>query len=97
MLQKEQLSEKNVTQVTFMLPADVQGEVICVVGDFNDWQTSHTMERQEDGSWQLTAVLEPEHEYEFRYLVDGHMWLNDPEADKYVLNPHGSHNCVVIT
>jgi hypothetical protein len=40
--------------------------------------------------------LEPGHDYQFRYLVDGETWLNDPAADKYVPNPFGSENSVVI-
>jgi len=36
-------------------------------------------------------------EYAFRYRVDGERWENDPGADKYVPNPFGSDNSVVVT
>lgn len=97
MLEKMQDGAKQVTKVTFVLPAEVEGETVHLVGEFNEWQMTHAMERQGDGSWKLAVALEPEREYEFRYLVDGQTWFNDPAADRYVANPHGSENCVVTT
>ena len=97
MLKKQQSKKDNVTKVTFVLPAEVEGDTIHLVGDFNDWQTSQAMQQQKDGGWQITVDLKPDGEYQFRYLVDGQRWLNDPEADKYVPNPYGDQNSVVIT
>lgn len=45
----------------------------------------------------MTVDLEPGREYQFRYLVNDETWLNDPQADKYVPNPCGDQNCVVVT
>ncbi|HID64701.1 MAG TPA: glycoside hydrolase, partial [Anaerolineae bacterium] len=84
-------------KVTFVLPPEVEGDTIHLVGEFNNWQTSHAMRRQKDGSWRITMDLEPGRAYQFRYLVDGQRWLNDPEADKYVPNPYGDENSVVVT
>ena len=97
MLQKKLSQKKGVTEVSFTLPAEIEGEVVHVVGDFNDWQTTHQMVRQEDGSWLLTVELEPDCDCQFRYLVDEHQWLNDPEADSYEPNPYGEDNSVVRT
>lgn len=97
MLKKQQNKKDKVTNVTFVLPAEVEGETVHLVGDFNDWQTSHPMQRQQDGGWQITVDLKPDGEYQFRYLVDSQTWLNDPEADKYVPNPYGDQNSVVTT
>ena len=41
--------------------------------------------------------LEPGREYEFRYLADDRLWLNDPAADRQVSNPFGEDNSVVAT
>jgi hypothetical protein len=30
--------------------------------------------------------------FQFRYLRDGEVWLNDNQADAYVPNPYGSDN-----
>jgi hypothetical protein len=55
------------------------------------------MRRQKNGTWKTEILLEPGHEYGFRYLIDGKRWENDPKADKYVPNPYGSENSVVVT
>jgi 1,4-alpha-glucan branching enzyme len=88
----------NVVQVTFSLPAEVQGENVYLVGDFNNWdETATRMERADDGSFRLTLELEAGREYQFRYLVNNHEWHNDWHADKYVPNAYSGDNSVVIT
>lgn len=97
MLKKRRFKKQNVVKVTFVLPPEVEAEIVHLVGEFNDWQTSHAMRRQKDDSWRLTVNLEPGGEYQFRYLVDGQRWLDDPQADKHVPNPYGDQNSVVVT
>jgi 1,4-alpha-glucan branching enzyme len=55
------------------------------------------MKRQKDGSWRTTVDLATDGEYQFRYLIDGRQWLNDPEADGYTPNPYGDQNSIVTT
>lgn len=50
-----------------------------------------------NGDWKYTLELERGREYQFRYLINGEQWLNDPNAAKYVPNPFGSENFVVVT
>lgn len=97
MLQKRQLKKKGVAQVTFTLSTEIEGDVAYVLGDFNEWQTTHAMKRQKDGSWKVTVELEPGRTYEFRYRVGEQVWLNDPAPDGYAPNPYGEENCVVET
>ncbi|MFQ6059090.1 MAG: isoamylase early set domain-containing protein, partial [Anaerolineae bacterium] len=92
MLKKRRFKKENVVKVTFVLPSEVEADTVHLVGEFNDWQTSRAMRRQKDGSWRITVDLEPGREYQFRYLVDGQRWLNDPQADNYVPNPYGDQN-----
>jgi 1,4-alpha-glucan branching enzyme len=97
MLNKRRFKEQNVVRVTFVVPPHVEGNTVHLLGDFNEWQRSLPMRRQKNGSWRITVALEPGREYQFRYLVDGQMWLNDPQADRYVANPYGEENSVVVT
>ena len=97
MLKKKLNKKKGVMEVTFIVPADVDGEKVHVVGEFNEWQMTHPMKLQEDGSWKLAVDLEPGCDCEFRYLVDETQWLNEPEADGYMPNPYGEENSVVRT
>jgi len=55
------------------------------------------MRRLPEGVWRVAVELPSGREYSFRYLVDGVHWLNDPSADRYVPNPFGSENSMVVT
>lgn len=87
-----------VARVTFTVPNSTWADVIHLVGDFNDWNHhSHPLKRDRQGKWILTVDLELGRAYQFRYLVDGNLWMNDNDADAYVHNPFGSDNFVVVT
>jgi 1,4-alpha-glucan branching enzyme len=96
MLKKRRLAKDNVVKVTFNLPAEAARESVRVVGEFNQWEGT-PLERQKDGSWSATLSLDAGREYEFRYLIDGERWLNEPTADRHVRNPYGEDNSVIRT
>jgi 1,4-alpha-glucan branching enzyme len=97
MLEKKNGKGKSV-KVTFSLPAEIQGETICLVGDFNNWdESSLPMHRNGDDSFSITLELEKGREYQFRYLVNGSEWHNDWQADNYFSNPFSGDNSVVTT
>ena len=87
-----------VVRVTFTMPAIEGCECLYLVGDFNAWnEVARPMQPGEDGAWLLTLELEPGREYQYRYRTDTGIWHDDPAADAYVPNPHGSDNSVVNT
>jgi len=87
-----QISDRT-KKVSFSLPG-VQATDVYVVGDFNKWnRTKHRMRRQKD-NWRISVKL-PAGEHKFKYLVDG-SWVNDPAAHKYVGNPYGGQDSVVV-
>jgi 1,4-alpha-glucan branching enzyme len=96
MLAKARVPRNGHIRVTFVLPQP-GANAVHLVGDFSDWQGFKAMRRHKDGTWKTEMVLEPGREYGFRYLIDGNRWENDPEADKYIPNPYGSDNSVVVT
>lgn len=69
-------------------------KTVAVAGDFNGWSsTSHPMKRGRDKAWTVEVELPPgRHEYKF--VVDGKEWWNDPEAPK-APNVWGSDNSYV--
>jgi 1,4-alpha-glucan branching enzyme len=84
-------------KVTFTLPADVQAESVALCGDFNDWSAENIkLARDGDGLWRVTVALQPGHSYRYRYLVDGERWENAWHADRYVPNPYGSDDSVIL-
>ena len=77
---------------TFVRPTD---QDVFLVGDFNDWnELSHSMIRVGDHGHALELQIAPG-EYEYKFKV-GRIWYNDYEAPKYVPNPWGSENSVVM-
>lgn len=96
-MKKQAINKKSKTcKVTFELPADVNAQTACLVGEFNDWEVeANPMTRGEDGSFSLTVSLKPGQAYRFRYLLDGERWENDWTADAYEPNPFGDDDSVV--
>jgi hypothetical protein len=54
------------------------------------------MKKVKNGDFSVTINLEKGKEYEFKYVVDSFIWLNEIEADKYVTNGFQGENSVVI-
>ena len=94
MVRKQRARRKGFVKVTFSLPR-AEATTVHVMGDFNDWRPVHPMRRTDDGGWQLTLDLERGREYQFKYLLDDSMWINDPDVEKSVANPYGDTNSAV--
>ena len=97
MLRKRYLKSRNAVKVSFY--TEFEAESVFLVGDFNDWdKTATPMKRLKDGRFKSVLDLEPEREYQFRYLANGDEWHNDWAADKYVPCSFAAEdNSVVIT
>jgi 1,4-alpha-glucan branching enzyme len=99
-LKKQYLKSEPVCKVTFRLPPEAARDAskVTIVGDFNDWNLyAMPMKKHKDGTFSVTLKLVPEHEYQYRFLIDEQTWENDWEADKYVPSPFGSSdNSVVV-
>lgn len=86
-LKKQFLKSKPLCKVTFTVDADLinGAKEVALLGEFNNWDPSDfTMRKLKDGSFTKTIELEVGNEYQFRYLVDGERWINEPEADKFI-------------
>ncbi|HEY8484218.1 MAG TPA: isoamylase early set domain-containing protein [Longimicrobiales bacterium] len=96
MVEKRPNKKDDSVRVTFVLPADIEAQTVHLLGDFTGWQAV-AMKRHKNGTWRATLNLSPGQEYQYRYLADGVRWINDPAADRYVDNPFGEQNCIVVT
>ncbi len=96
-IEKKFLKAKPVCKVKFSLDGEHKSaSSILLVGDFNNWQIGETpLKKTKTGEWSVSLDLETGKEYQFRYLIDGNNWENDPEADKFVASGLGSENSVL--
>lgn len=101
MLKKKYLKSRDVNKVTFELsnkemPVEVNS--VSLLGDFNGWDPDATpMKYLKRGAYQATLELEPNREFQFRYLINGEHWYNDEGADGYTPGKFGDDNCIVST
>ena len=54
------------------------------------------MKKLKGGEYSVSVDLQKGKEYQFKYIIDGKSWLNEKEADKYVVNEFQTKNSVVI-
>lgn len=99
MLKKSYSKTKPVCKVTFNLPLEAAkgGKDVRILGEFNDWSWENGYKMKAGKATFTTQVeLEAGKEYQFRYLIDNHVWENDWAADNYVSSPFtGVTNSVV--
>jgi 1,4-alpha-glucan branching enzyme len=97
-IKKQFLKSKPVCKVSFKVNRQMANGAskVNVVGEFNSWnETSDEMNALKDGSFSLSLDLETGHSYQFRYLLDGSVWINDEAADRYQDSGFNSQNSVV--
>jgi 1,4-alpha-glucan branching enzyme len=94
MVSKKYLKTKGECEVTFEYDGN-NAEKVELVASPNNWEPIKMTKRKKDGVF-FTRVRYPNNtNVQFRYLLDGSTWVNDPAADAYVPNEHGSENSVV--
>ena len=70
---------------------------VYLAGDFNSWDpTSIPMKKDPNGSFSVKKQLETNKEFQFRYCLDGNIWINDWKADKYVRSEFASDDNSVV-
>jgi 1,4-alpha-glucan branching enzyme len=96
---KKQYLNSTACKVTFRLPKEAapEAKTVTLVGDFNNWNlTDNQMKKLKNGDFKLTLKLPCNREYRFKYLIDSTRWENDWYADKYIPNPYGGEDSVVV-
>jgi 1,4-alpha-glucan branching enzyme len=97
MLKKSYSKTGTMCRVTFKYENEEQAESAVLAGDFNDWSLLSTpMKKLKDNSFSATLSLPAGRSYCFRYVLDGGVWVNDPEADGFSPNEYGEANSVVV-
>ena len=96
---KKQISKtKNEASVTFSISAEMLNgaKKASVVGEFNNWDVNANPFRIAKGVGSAKVEMEKGREYQYKFVINGETWVDDPEADKYVGNEFGGTNSVVV-
>ncbi|GEA50746.1 1,4-alpha-glucan-branching protein [Vibrio inusitatus NBRC 102082] len=96
MLKKRFFKTKDEVEVTFEWPKTAE-QSISVAGDFTDWQPVAMKYNKTKKSFNFKTRFPKNEQFQFRYLIDGEVWENDPKADAYVANDCGTDNSLVST
>lgn len=97
MLKKSYSKTGSACRVTFKYNNEEQAVSAVLAGEFNSWSLEDTpMKKLKDGSFSATLSLPAGRSYRFRYVLDGSVWVNDPDADGYAPNEYGEENSVLI-
>ncbi|ANQ53570.1 isoamylase early set domain-containing protein [Thermosipho sp. 1070] len=70
---------------------EVDAEQVYLAGNFNNWSTTSTEMEFKDGVWVVALELEPG-EYQYKFVVNGEKWVEDPNAPSYVDDGYGGEN-----
>ena len=90
MIKRQPIRGNGHVKVTFAVPADVGP--VSVVGDFNGWDPLvHPLKKRRNGTRSVVVELPQDEEVRFRYLADGGVGMDDPEADEIRLDGGLAH------
>lgn len=96
---EKKLDKKNY-KVTFLLDKGDFSEFddIRVLGDFNGWHYEKGLIMElKKGQFKTSVSLKAGQNYEFRYILNGRHWFNDPQADGLVNSPfYGISNTLLV-
>jgi hypothetical protein len=68
-----------------------QANVVYLAGTFNNWSPTAWAMKLVDGVWTYEAELKPG-TYQYKFVIDGKTWKEDPEAPAYVDDGFGGKN-----
>ncbi|MGB4756021.1 MAG: hypothetical protein WBH69_08215, partial [Fervidobacterium sp.] len=78
-------------KVVFTFKTDIKATSVFLAGNFNNWSTSAMPMQLVDGIWQIAITLEPG-SYQYKFVINGTTWKEDPEAPSYVDDNFGGRN-----
>jgi len=95
MIQKTYFKTKDYCKVKFTYKPE-SAETVELLGLNNDWQNPIKMSKKKDGTFVCEVSLPKNTEHQFKYLINGTEWVNDPVADSDRPNEFGGSNSVII-
>jgi hypothetical protein len=81
----------------FFVYHDDQAERVSVAGDFNGWNDdAWSLQKNQDGLWFVEAQAPGAGCYEYKFVVNGHRWVEDPSNGMKVPDNYGGLNSLLV-
>jgi len=78
-------------KVVFTFKEALDAKIVYLAGNFNNWNPTELSMKKEDGVWKLALELKPG-TYQYKYVIEGTNWKEDPEAPGFVDDGFGGYN-----
>ena len=76
---------------------DDSADSVAVAGDFNGWSHVATpLKRNESGLWFTEIVVPRAGRFEYKFIINGQRWLEDPSNGMKAPNNYGGLNSVLV-
>jgi serine protease AprX len=76
---------------------DDSAQSVSVAGDFNGWSQAATpLQRNESGLWFTEIVVPRAGRFEYKFIIDGRRWIEDPSNGMKAPNDFGGLNSVLV-
>jgi serine protease AprX len=74
-----------------------RAETVSVAGDFNGWDTVQTpLIKLESGLWHVSIPSLVAGRYEYKFVIDGREWIEDPANGLKAVNNVGGLNSILV-
>ena len=72
-----------------------EANTVALAGDFNDWDCQANMlKKSRAGWWKIALKLTPG-QYQYRFVINGEQWVEDPENPNKRLNEFAAYNSIL--
>lgn len=76
---------------------DDGAETVSVAGEFNGWSgTASPLARNSSGLWSTEIVLPRAGRFEYKFIINGRRWIEDPNNGMKAPDNHGGLNSVLV-
>jgi hypothetical protein len=89
-------AESRLVRVHLVLQAP-RAKTVSVVGDWNAWDPNRDrlLDPNGDGTWEITLRLRKGEDLRYQFLIDGELWVADPQAPLQVDDGFGGTSSVL--
>lgn len=82
--------------VQFRFVATEAADHVAIAGDFNQWRVNHdVMDEVAPGIWETELLLAPG-EYQYKFVINDHVWVTDPSSGALVSDAFGGQNSSIL-